>query len=228
MTIPPDAMNALDSGNLEGLQKWLGRDRANLHVRADNGETLLHKASFRGNVQMMKFLVEAGLSIASVDTGGFTPLHEAARGGQYAAAAYLIEIGAKMDARTSNGKTPEDLAKDKGAPELADMIAQGGANPRWVLSGKEEVTLVSPRHTVGYRLTEIFNFGAQSYVLITRNMTTNTESAVMKTFNDLAGTPMVERAEAALTQLGGVLPESYSATRLDKPRSGSLPRRGLA
>lgn len=227
MTIPPDAMNALDSGNIESLKKWLARDRQNLHLRADNGETLLHKASFRGNVQLMKFLIEAGLSVAAVDSGGFTPLHEAARGGQYAAAVYLIEIGAKIDARTSNGKTPEDLAKEK-SPELADMISQGGANPRWVLSGKEEVTLVSPRHTVGYRLTEIFNFGAQSYVLITRNMTTNTESAVMKTFNDLAGTPMVERAEAALARLGGVLPEGYSPGRLDKPRSGGLSGRNLS
>lgn len=79
MTIAVEAMSALDAGNYQGLAAWLDRG-GDLYSLADNGETLLHKAAYRGHLHMVKDLLKRGITINVTDTMGFTPLHEAARG----------------------------------------------------------------------------------------------------------------------------------------------------
>ena len=215
MGIATEAMSALDAGNYQGLAAWLDRG-GDLHSRADNGETLLHKAAYRGHLHMVKDLLKRGLGVNITDTGGFTPLHEAGRAGQFLVAAYLMEHGADPELRNSSGKTAQELAREKSI-ETADMIANGGLRPRWLLTGDDEVTRISPKADIGYRLTEIFNFGARSYVLIARNMVSAVESVAMKNFADFSEPQLVEKAEDEFTRLGGQFPEGYSRNRLDKP-----------
>lgn len=215
MTIAVEAMSALDAGNYQGLAAWLDRG-GDLYSLADNGETLLHKAAYRGHLHMVKDLLKRGITINVTDTSGFTPLHEAARAGQFLVAAYLLEHGADPLVINKNGNTAQELAREKSA-ELAEMIANGGVRPRWLLTGDDEVTRVSPKAGIGYRLTEIFNFGARSYLLIARNMVASNESVTMKNFSDFSEPQLIEQAEDAFTRLGGQFPDGYSQRKLDKP-----------
>lgn len=215
MTIPTEAMSALDAGNYQGLAAWLDRG-GDLHSRADNGETLLHKAAHRGHLHIVKALLKRGLTVNVTDKGGFTPLHEAARAGQFLVAAYLMEHGAEPEIRNSSGKTAQDLAREQ-SPETADMIANGGLRARWVPTGDDEVSRISPKAEIGYRLTEIFNFGARSYVLISRNMVSDVESVAMKNFADFSEPQLIEQAEDAFARFGGQFPDGYSQRKLDKP-----------
>ncbi len=215
MGIATEAMSALDAGNYQGLATWLDLG-GDLYSRADNGETLLHKAAYRGHLHMVKDLLKRGLGINVTDTGGFTPLHEAARAGQFLVAAYLMEHGADPLAVNKNGNTAQELAREKSV-ETADMIANGGLSPRWLATGNDEVSRISPKGDIGYRLTEIFNFSARSYVLITRNMVSGVESVAMKNFSDFSDPQIVEKAEDEFTRLGGQFPDGYSTRKLDKP-----------
>lgn len=224
MGIATEAMSALDAGNYQALAAWLDRG-GDLFSRADNGETLLHKAAHRGHLHMVKDLLKRGIGINVTDTGAFTPLHEAARGGQYLVAAYLMEHGADPELRNSSGKTAQELAREKSI-ETADMIANGGLRPRWLVTGDDEVTRISPKADIGYRLTEIFNFGARSYVLIARNMISTFESVTMKNFSDFSEPQLIEKAEDEFTRLGGDFPKDYSPRKLDKPKALSSRRLG--
>lgn len=224
MAIATEAMSALDAGNYQGLVAWLDRG-GDLHSRADNGETLLHKAAYRGHLHMVKDLLKRGISINVTDTSGFTPLHEAARAGQFLVAAYLMEHGADPLVVNKNGNTAQELAREKSA-ETADMIANGGLRPRWLVTGDDEVTRISPKADIGYRLTEIFNFGARSYVLIARNMVSAVESVAMKNFSDFREPQLIEKAEDEFTRLGGAFPKDYSPRKLDKPNLSAGRRLG--
>ncbi len=215
MGIATEAMSALDAGNYQGLTAWLDRG-GDLYSRADNGETLLHKAAYRGHLHMVKDLLKRGISIKVTDTSEFTPLHEAARAGQFLVAAYLMEHGADPLIVNKNGNTAQELAREKSV-ETADMIANGGLRPRWLVTGDDEVARISPKADIGYRLTEIFNFGARSYVLIARNMVSAAESVVMKNFSDFSEPQLIEKAEDEFTRLGGSFPKDYSPRKLDKP-----------
>lgn len=215
MAIATEAMSALDAGNYQGLAAWLDRG-GDLYSRADNGETLLHKAAYRGHLHMVKDLLKRGLGINLTDQSGYTPLHEAGRAGHYLVAAYLMEHGADPELRNTSGKTAQELAREKSV-ETADMIANGGLRPRWLVTGDDEVSRISPKADIGYRLTEIFNFGAKSYVLIARNMVSGVESLTMKSFGEVGDTQLVEKAEDEFTRLGGHFPEGYSQRKLDKP-----------
>lgn len=215
MGVSVAAMSALDAGNYQGLTAWLDGG-GDLHSRADNGETLLHKAAHRGHLHMVKELLKRGIDVNIRDKGSFTPLHEAARAGQYLVAAYLLEHGADPELRNSSGKTAQELAREQSV-ETADMIANGGIRPRWVSTGEDEVSRISPKADIGYRLTEIFNFSARSYVLITRNMVSGVESVAMKNFSDFSEPQLVEKAEDEFTRLGGQFPKGYSPRKLDKP-----------
>lgn len=215
MTIATEAMMALDAGNYQALAAWLDRG-GNLYSLADNGETLLHKAAYRGHLHMVKDLLKRGITINVTDTSGFTPLHEAARAGQFLVAAYLMEHGADPVIINKNGNTAQELAREK-SPELAEMISNGGLRARWRLTGDDEVTRISPKSDIGYRLTEIFNFSARSYVLVARNMISGVESLAMKNFADFSEPQLIEKAEDEFRSLGGQFPEGYSQRKLDKP-----------
>lgn len=224
MAIATEAMSALDAGNYQTLAAWLDRG-GDLHSRADNGETLLHKAAYRGQLHMVKDLLKRGLGLNATDTAGFTPLHEAGRAGQFLVAAYLMERGADPELRNASGKTAQELAREKSV-ETADMIANGGLRPRWVSTGDDEVSRISPKADIGYRLTEIFNFGARSYVLIARNMISGAESLTTKNFSDFSEPQLIEKAEDEFTRLGGSFPQDYSPRKLDKPNGLSSRRLG--
>lgn len=223
--IPQAALKAITEGDLPALKNWL-ETGGNLFVRETNKETLLHKAAYNGKPEIIKFLVAQGLPVDVRDQGGYSVLHEAARGAQTEAVRVLLDLGADPEAKLNDGSTIDKMAEDKGAKDILDLLSRARNKPRWLLTGPQEVSFVDYKHDIGYRLTEIFNFKARSYVLITSNLKSNAESAVHKTFSDFGDMQPLLEAQAEFTRLGGALPDAYE--KLDKPKKTGLSSRSLS
>jgi hypothetical protein len=214
--IPEHLLAAIAEGNLPKLRKWLD-DGGDLWVRAGNNETLLHKACYNGKTEIAEFLHARGLPFTVMDDGGFMPVHEAARGGKAETLRRLLELGADPDAKLNNGKTADDLAGElSNAAAMLQVLRRARLKPKWTKTGEHEISHVSYRNEIDYRLTEIFNFRARSYVLITHNISTCSEAAVMKTFSDFGDHQTLDEAREELLKAGGTLPEEF--TPLDKPK----------
>lgn len=99
--------------------------------------------------------------------------------------------------------------------EIVKYLMEEGADP--TLADKDNKTPAA-------LATEIFNFGAQTYLLVTANDDTKAESTVFRTFSDFTDTQVIERAEVEFKRLGGKLPEGYGG--LNKPKA-RLPGCGL-
>jgi ankyrin repeat protein len=93
----------------------------------DFNRTPLHMAASRGNVEIVKMLIDAG-SDANVQSNiGYTPLHVAASWGRLEIAKMLIDAGAYVDVQDKSGWTPLHVAASLGRVEIAQMLIGAGA-----------------------------------------------------------------------------------------------------
>lgn len=106
------------TGDDRAIQQALIDAGADVQVRTKSGETLLHAAARKGDVQMCEYLVDRrGLDVNARDVAGSTPLHEAAWGRGIAVEA-LVARKADLSVRNAVGQTPRDLAFGEGAKTL--------------------------------------------------------------------------------------------------------------
>jgi ankyrin repeat protein len=75
-------------------------------LKAGDGGTPLHLASFTGCFESVKHLVRHGASIESPGLTGKTALHLAAAKGHTRIANYFLRRGAAVDAKDADGVTP--------------------------------------------------------------------------------------------------------------------------
>ncbi|NOR53993.1 MAG: hypothetical protein GQ536_07900 [Candidatus Aminicenantes bacterium] len=121
--------------NRRGIAELLIDAGADVKV-TNEGLTLLHIASIRGNDNKAKALTELliakGLDVnakakGSRENEGSTPLHGAAGKGNIKVVEVLIKNGANVNARSQySGSTPLDVAIQKGHKELADLLRKHG------------------------------------------------------------------------------------------------------
>ena len=78
-----------------------------------NGDRPIHIACFRGHLEDVIALVEAGADVNAAGDLGFTPLHEATSKGFLEIVEVLLKHGADLDAKNEFGETPIDLARDR-------------------------------------------------------------------------------------------------------------------
>ena len=75
--------------------------------------TLIHAAG-RGDLEMVKFLVENGTDLEARDSFGNTALHRAAGGGHLPVSKYLVDNRADVNATNDDDLTPRGLAAQNG------------------------------------------------------------------------------------------------------------------
>jgi ankyrin repeat protein len=84
---------------------------ANVHMIDGENRSLLHIACDNGDISLVKYLVEKGVSLKSKDKNGWTPLHIACGpADDYELVHYLIQNGADSYSRDMNQYTPFHLA----------------------------------------------------------------------------------------------------------------------
>ena len=126
---PAAASELSDAVRADDLAKVNALIAAGADVKkGDTFGTPLHTAVARGNVGIVKALLDAGANIEAKGVGAAHPLHFAALSNQPAAAALLIQRGAKIEARNSEEMTPLMLAAVNGKVEVAEVLIDAGAD----------------------------------------------------------------------------------------------------
>lgn len=131
----PDALDATGQGgwtplHLAAFAGEIGSTRrlleagAETSVIADNDQrnTPLHAAlAGKGDLQVLRILLDAGARPDTRASGGVTPLHLAASRGSLEAITLLVEAGARPEAM-QDGRTPAELARERGHSEAAEHL----------------------------------------------------------------------------------------------------------
>ncbi len=103
----------------------VGWNKTHVDVRTAQDETPLMLAALRGQLELVKKLVERD---ADINKTGWTPLHYAATGGHVPVIEYLLDNSAYIDAESPNGTTPLMMAAMYGSPEAVKHLIQAGAD----------------------------------------------------------------------------------------------------
>ncbi|XP_063043694.1 uncharacterized protein LOC134438037 [Engraulis encrasicolus] len=100
-----------------------------IHKRNAQGETQLHRAAKKGDLALVRALIEAGIDVNQADYAGWTALHEACASGFSAVVEELLCAGANINCRGPQGITPLHDAMVSGWYEVIELLLLNGANP---------------------------------------------------------------------------------------------------
>uniref|UniRef100_A0A1I8I3M4 ANK_REP_REGION domain-containing protein n=1 Tax=Macrostomum lignano TaxID=282301 RepID=A0A1I8I3M4_9PLAT len=120
-------LESLESGDCGLLTEWLIHG-GSPDEQESNGRSFLHVASFLGNAEAARLLVEALANVDLVAADGCTPLHTAVHKRRAELVGMLLRAGARVDLLNSNGLTPLALAVNKENPEIVSELIRAGAS----------------------------------------------------------------------------------------------------
>ncbi|XP_035460042.1 BRCA1-associated RING domain protein 1 isoform X1 [Scophthalmus maximus] len=120
--------------------------------RNHKGETLLHLAAIKGDVEAVKELLDQGADPNLKDNAGWTPLHEACNLGHVEVVEALISRGALLNTPGYENDSPLHDAVRNGHPAIVKLLLQHGASQNVLnLYGKRPAD-----YAVSLEMREIF------------------------------------------------------------------------
>ncbi|XP_042350799.1 BRCA1-associated RING domain protein 1 [Plectropomus leopardus] len=120
--------------------------------RNHKGESLLHLAAIKGDVEAVKELLDQGADPNLKDNAGWTPLHEACNLGYLAVVEVLVSRGALLNTPGYENDSPLHDAVRNGHPAIVKLLLQLGASQNVLnLYGKRPVD-----YAVSVEMQEIF------------------------------------------------------------------------
>ena len=93
------------------------------------GESPLHVASVRGDMDEVAASIRAGADVEAPGELGNAPLHEAVGQGHVGAIKLLLAYGASPNAKNEFGETPLDIARLKGPGDIVKLLQDRMDNP---------------------------------------------------------------------------------------------------
>eukprot|EP00873_Tetraselmis_striata_P003620 jgi/Tetstr1/423884/TSEL_014507.t1 len=121
----PKLHAAASSGDVATLKLFLSNDDVD-HI-GKVGRTLLHSAAQKGQMAVVRELLQRRAAVNLRDKHGRTPLHVASHMGHLKTVAELCAAGADLEAKTASGRTPLHLAAWEGKVEVCMALSDQGA-----------------------------------------------------------------------------------------------------
>jgi ankyrin repeat protein len=124
-----DVFEAASLGRLDRLRKWL-QEPAAVNSYSSDGFTALHFASYFGQAEAARVLLEHGANAGAVANNAMRvmPLHSAASARNVEAARVLLEHGAPVNARQHGGWAPLHAAAQNGDSAMVELLLKHGAD----------------------------------------------------------------------------------------------------
>ena len=125
---------AVTSGHTGCFKELLERNLDEIDltsVLSENGATLAHIAARKGDLESLKAIISAEVSLCEVgDIRGATPLHVCAYHGRLDCLSCLLESGAEATLGDFDGATPVHFAAASGHLEcLKQLVEKGNGDP---------------------------------------------------------------------------------------------------
>ncbi|CAH0387234.1 unnamed protein product [Bemisia tabaci] len=115
---------AVEAGNQSMCRELLSQQAAEqLRATTDNGDTALHLAARKRDVDMVRILVDYGSNVDSQNGEGQTPLHIAAAEGDEALVKYFYGVRASASITDNQDRTPMHLAAENGHASIIELLA---------------------------------------------------------------------------------------------------------
>nr|XP_051694648.1 ankyrin repeat domain-containing protein 31 isoform X2 [Oryctolagus cuniculus] len=111
------------------LGKSTEKKTAGINKRNARGESRLHLAARRGNLSLVKTLIDSGANVNLKDHAGWTPLHEASQKGCSDVIVELLNAGANVNSGNLDGILPLHDAVTNSHLQAAEILLQHGADP---------------------------------------------------------------------------------------------------
>ena len=118
-------LTVVESGNVQAVRYFLkiGIDNT---TTTESGKTAIHLVAQRGDVAMLRLLLESGFDLNVKDIQNNSALHDAAVHGNTGAATFLIaEKGFDPNVENSDGQTPLSLAAENGHEAVVKLLQLG-------------------------------------------------------------------------------------------------------
>ncbi|EGD72854.1 hypothetical protein PTSG_04582 [Salpingoeca rosetta] len=112
----------------------------NVFKRNRHGETALHRAAIKNDLEFAQELLDHGAPIDAKDNAGWTPLHEACNHGHLELAELLLKANANVDAKGFEDITPLHDAAMNGHTDVVKLLVKHGADP--TLENKDGQTAI--------------------------------------------------------------------------------------
>jgi len=120
------ALDLASSGDIFNLlvERFKIRD---INPKLKDGNYSVHRFASKGKADIVRSMVERGVSVDFTGKDKNTILHYAAASGSTELVAYLLQAGAKANARNTNGFTPLHWIAETGNIEAARLLLDRGA-----------------------------------------------------------------------------------------------------
>ena len=128
------------------VEYLLSNDMSLLHLKDLEGNTALHIASREGRLDVVRYLVEQGADVNSLNAENYTTLHMAAHWGTPEVVEYLLDHQADRDAVTMYGDTSLRRAALSGRTETVKVLLARGAPIDQASSGNGFTALHNAAH----------------------------------------------------------------------------------
>ncbi|KAK9890747.1 hypothetical protein WA026_012095 [Henosepilachna vigintioctopunctata] len=115
---------AVEAGNQSMCRELLSAQTADqLKASSTNGDTALHLAVRRKDIDMVRILVDYGTSVDIQNGEGQTPLHIAAAEGDETMVKYFYGVRASASITDNQDRTPMHLAAEYGHANIIELLA---------------------------------------------------------------------------------------------------------
>jgi ankyrin repeat protein len=106
----------------ENLPEFVEHPLVDVNQRGNFGNTPLHVASVRGDLEEIEALLDGGAQVDARGERGFTPLHEATLQRHVVVVKRLLSAGATPSLANDDGNTARDLAAQQKFDDVVVVI----------------------------------------------------------------------------------------------------------